>query len=337
MPDDGWTALAASCPSATIFHHPAWSQLLTECYGYRPVLLKCADSTGRVVAGLPVQDVRSWLNGRRAIALPFSDHVPPLAVDDSALAWLVSRLQEWREGSGLPRLEVHAELPLQEGIFHQETVAYHTLALAQDPSEVDRRFKKRQVRQHIRQAVNAGVTIHRGESQKDLELFYGLHLQTRRRLGTPVQPLRFFRLLWDRLLSQGLGFVLLAYKGSQLLAGGVFLHWNGVLTYKYSASDQAYWRLSGNNLLMWHAIQWGCEHGYRLLDWGRTDLWSEGLLDFKRAWGTDEQLLSYSVLADQEPSPKYAGRSRKWLSSIIERSPAWVCRGIGEVLYGHYA
>ncbi len=335
--EPAWREFIRNNPNATTFHHPNWIGLLADCYGYESMLAVALDQSGQVVGGIPLMKVQSWLTGRRLVALPFSDFVPLLAANDSVLTELTWQLDERRRNDGWPRLEVHWELPAQEGVYHEEPVARHVSHLAVDPLEVFRRFHKTKVQQPIRQAERGGVIVRMGESWADLWLFYGLHLQTRRRLGTPVQPLRFFRLLWDRLLSQGLGFVLLAYKESQLLAGAVFLHWNGVLTYKYSASDPAYWGLRPNNLLLWHAMRWGCGQGYRLFDWGRTDLHNQGLLEFKRAWGTEEKLVRYSVLADQPPSTRLAGRTQGLLSSVITRSPSWVCRTIGELLYGHSA
>ena len=212
------------------------------------------------------------------------------------------------------------------------------MPLNPDPQMVFQGFKRTQVQQPIRQAEKAGVVIRRGEGWQDLRLFYELHLRARQRHGVPVQPLRFFRLLWGRLMEQGLGFVLLAYQGEQLLAGAVFLHWNKTLTYKYSASDPRYLHLRPNNLLLWHAIQWGCEQGYEVFDWGKTDIDNKGLRDFKLGWGSEEQFLHYSVLADNAPASKLTGwMNQRLMAGVIQHSPAWVCRMIGELLYGHFA
>jgi lipid II:glycine glycyltransferase (peptidoglycan interpeptide bridge formation enzyme) len=138
------------------------------------------------------------------------------------------------------------------------------------------------------------------------------------------------------LLSQGFGFLLLAHNDSQLLAGAVFLNFNKTLTYKYSASDPAYWKLRPNNLILWHAICWGCEHGNHIFDWGRTDLDNAGLRDFKLGWGSEEQILNYSILADRPPKVTMDGKAHRLLTHLIQRSPTWVCRILGELLYKHF-
>jgi lipid II:glycine glycyltransferase (peptidoglycan interpeptide bridge formation enzyme) len=55
-----------------------------------------------------------------------------------------------------------------------------------------------QVRRNIRRAQRAGVVVRPGNAEADVtEVFYRLHTRTRHRLGVPVQPLRYFRLLWE--------------------------------------------------------------------------------------------------------------------------------------------
>ena len=107
--------------------------------------------------------------------------------------------------------------------------------------------------------------------------------------------------LWSRLIKSGLGFVVLAYKDSTPIAGALFLAWNGTLIYKYSASDPLYWRYRPNNLVLWTAIRWGCEHGYHLMDFGKTDLANQGLRDFKSGWGATETPLIYSYIGGMLP------------------------------------
>jgi len=63
--DPRWTAFIESQPDATLFHHPAWVQVLAEAYGYHAFLIVHRDEDGNIVAGMPVLDVRNALRGRR--------------------------------------------------------------------------------------------------------------------------------------------------------------------------------------------------------------------------------------------------------------------------------
>jgi hypothetical protein len=333
--DARWAAFTVTHSEATVFHHPAWSELLKSCYGYQPMLLAIPGADGQLVAALPLMRIDSWLTGRRVESLPFSDFCPPLTLVDAVLGDLIEGLQSWRRQNKLSEIQIRWPLPEQKGVYPVESVARHITRLVSDSEQVFRGFAKTQVQQRIRKAERDGIRIRMSDNWEDLRLFYGLHLETRRRLGTPIQPLHFFRSLWERLISQGLGFVLLAHKDSQLVAGAVFLHCNRTLTYKYSASDPAYWKLRPNNLLLWHAIRWGCEHGYHVFDWGRTDLDNAGLREFKLGWGSEEQIIHYSILADQPTKHPSARMVRRLLPSLIRHSPTWVCRALGELFYKH--
>jgi hypothetical protein len=84
---------------------------------------------------------------------------------------------------------------------------------------------------------------------------------------------------------------------------------------------------------MWTAIEWACEHAYRELDFGRSDIENLGLREFKRRWGAVELPLNYSYLtaAPGRPVPRL---SMQVMAKIIRSSPPIVCRLSGEILYG---
>lgn len=333
--DARWAALTVEHPDANIFHHPAWIELLRASYGYKPMVFAILDTSGQPLAALPLMQINSWLTGRRVVSLPFSDFCQPLTLNDTLLNDLVEGLQSWRCQNRMPEIRIHWSLPNIIDVHPTETFARHITHLNLGSQQVFHGFSKTQVQQRIHKAERDGVNIKMSDRWEDMQLFYGMHLKTRRRLGTPIQPLRFFRLLWERLISQGLGFILLAYKDSQFLAGAVFLHSNKTLTYKYSASDPSYWKLRPNNLILWHAIQWGCEHGYHVFDWGRTEINNTGLRQFKLGWGSEEQMLNYSSLTKVPPKPTSGGNTFHLLTYLIQHSPTWVCRTIGELLYKH--
>ena len=156
-----------------------------------------------------------------------------------------------------------------------------------------------QVQRGIKRSRRDGVAIRRGDQERDLtEIFYDLHLHTRRRHGIPVQPRRFFELLWRRILEPGHGFLSLAYSGRIPVAGAVFLIGRETLTYKYSASRPEFWRVRPNHALIWHAMEWACANGFRTFDFGLTHFPNRGLRDFKRRWAAREEVLHRSVVAD---------------------------------------
>ncbi|HET8606519.1 MAG TPA: GNAT family N-acetyltransferase [Gaiellaceae bacterium] len=325
LADTRWRSFVASCPEAGPFHHPAWAELLADCYGFRPLALVVTGDDGALEAGLPVLERQRPLQPPRRLSLPYTDHCPPLCRSDDARPRLAAAV------AAAGRLELRA--PLEgPGLTSRVCAVSHTLELAPGPEELRRGFQA-QMRRNVVRAQREGVVVRPGERRSDLvDVFYGLHLRTRRRQGVPVQPRRFFRLLWDGLAEPGLARVLLAYAGATPVAGAVFLAWNGTVVYKFGASDVRYRRLRPNNLLFWEAIRWACERGDRRLDFGRTDLGNEGLRAFKRGWGAREQPLVYTF-AGTPPRALAHGRLGGALAAGIRRAPLVVCRLVGEAAY----
>lgn len=333
--DQRWLAFVQSHPEATTFHHPAWLSLLAETYGYRPLVLTLRDAGGEVVAGMPLLEVGSRLTGRRFVSLPFTDYCPPLARDAASLAGFSARFGDWLRSAGDPRVEIRGAMPAVPGMAAAVVAVRHILTLEPDSERIRQRFKRERSR-GIRKALREGVEVRLLRSPDGLAAFYRLHCLTRRKLGVPVQPRRFFDGLGRTIIQNGFGFLLLAYKSEQPIAGAIVLSWNGELILKYSASDPAQLGLRPNNLVFWTGIEWGCQNGCRLLDFGRTDFDDRGLRDFKSGWASTEVPLEYSYVGEKPPT-RQAGLARRTVSKIIRISPPIVARGLGELFYRHFA
>lgn len=335
-PSDGrWVDYVTSKPEATIFHHPSWLNVLAESYGYRPFVLAVCNQAGQIEAGLPVLEVRSRWRGRRWVSLPFTDYCAPLYDDPQALEQITHNLTLWYQSGRVPKIEIRWGLPEVPPIQSDHAYFLHTVRLASDPQVVMKRFERTH-RQNIGTAEKRGVHIEQGSSLGYLRRFYELQVETRRRKGLPVQPWKFFDRLGKEILAQGLGFVLLATKDDQCLAGGLFLHWQQTLTYKYAASSNEGQECRPNNLLSWNAMRWGCENGYTAFDLGRTDLENAGLRRFKKGWGAEESLLIYSRLPPQPQASSEDGTLRALMEKVITQSPPWVCEAAGRLLYRHF-
>jgi CelD/BcsL family acetyltransferase involved in cellulose biosynthesis len=133
-----------------------------------------------------------------------------------------------------------------------------------------------------------------------------------------------------------MGFVLLAHKDDEIIAGMVYLGWGRTLIAKYAASREDRFNLRPNNLLFWEGIRWGCQNGFAVFDMGRTEIENAGLRNFKSRWGAMEEPLYYSVLSSK-PIQASKGTLDRVMHSVIQHSPLWFCRLSGELLYRHVA
>ena len=331
--DRDWLSWIKANPSANIFHHPAWMELLATCYGYRPFLLTVRDQSGQILAGLPVMEVKGFTS-RRWVALPFTDHLSPLSDDRTALDDLYRCLISQYQQERLAKLEVRWELPRLPAAQSSEQHVLHQLYLEADTNRVHNRFHSMHQR-NIKTAENNGVRIEQGYSEQQLREFYRLHLMTRQRQGMPTQPWRFFQLLGKLLLERDLGFLVLAYKEDECIAASVFLKWQKTLMYKFGASTHASLKYRPNNLVMWTAIRWGCENDFTIFDLGRTDNENTGLRNYKSGWGAQEIPLSYTILS-QKPPVEHIGHLMHLMRRAIRHSPVWVSQLAGQLLYRYF-
>jgi CelD/BcsL family acetyltransferase involved in cellulose biosynthesis len=334
LDDAEWYSFVRSQRDALPFHHPAWASVVADCYGYPSFVGVQRGADGTMLAGVPVIEVRDPFRRRRWLSLPFTDECPFLAPPDEMPA-LAACLEAACVSAGARALEVRGGgttrgCPYVAGVIHE-------LELEADADAVQRRFRRPQVKQDIRRADRERVVVRRASSPRDgVTAYYELHVRTRRRLGVPTQPRRLFEVLWERMIEPGLGLILLAYHGNTPIAGAVFLAWNGHLTYKFSASEQEHWSRRPNYAILWNAIRWGCERGFRTLDFGRSSLGDAGLRAFKSNWGAVERPLIYTSLvgSSARDRPEHVSQAA---AAILRRSPLWLCRGIGAALYRYAA
>lgn len=333
LTDPRWTDLAANAADATPFHHPAWSGVLSETYGFTAFGLALLEG-GRAVAGAPCLEVRTLTRRRRWISLPFTDECAPIEREPGARDRFQAALADGAHELGAPSLEVRSDIPELTWGRTADAVT-HVLPLEADLAAVRSRFSRSQVIRNIARAEREGVTVHTARSGADVAAFLDLHLRTRRRQGVPMQPRRFFDLLRRDVLDAGMGSIVLASSGGVPVAGALFLSWNGTTIYKFGASDPESWPLRPNHLIFWTAIQEAVARGDHRFDFGRTDLDNAGLRAFKRGWGGVERPLVTSVLGDAHGhAPGVSGRV---LGAAIRGGPDWVCRGVGSALYRYAA
>jgi len=328
--DPRWYEFVAQREDATIFHRPEWSGLLAEAYDYTAFAV-IATEFGRTIAGAPFLAVGRPFR-RRWSCLPFTDRCGPLG-DDRARSAFVDGLGVLAARDRISTVELRAGHPGPGNDLVSAGVR-HTLALGTDATAVLRRMSSAHAR-NARHAERAGVTVSMGTTVHDVRSFYELHVRTRRRLGVPVQPVRFFRLLARRIIGAGLGFVGTARLGDRPLASAVFLRSGPTLIYKYGASDERTLSHRPNDLLFREVIAMACREGYQTLDFGRSDTEDAGLRRFKSSFGAEETPLMYTHVGSlRPPDLRRAGRL---LAPLIRRSSPAFCRALGEALYRYSA
>lgn len=331
--DRRWNRFVAEHTQGTVFHSPAWISLLSETYKYKPFAYVSIDS-GTIHAGIPFLEISNLLTDKRWVSLPFTDYCPPLYTDLEDLQAILEYLIDVRKERRLKSIEIRFPVPATNGIFQDNSFVLHTLKLSSDLDALFKSFSKK-FRQYPRKAERDGLYLETYDSIKDIEIFYGLHLQTRKKLGVPVQPKRFFDLLWRHVIDKELGKVILAFYKDKPISASVVLTYKKHAMIKYSASDPSYFHLHPHYFIFLKSIEWAAQNGSHEIDFGKTEVDNLGLRKFKDGWGVVEEPLPYSYIASSPPSSGN-GLLQRIGSTVIRHSPSFVCRGIGEAFYKYF-
>lgn len=327
--DARWWEFVSTHPDAGPFHLPAWGTVIAECYGFEAFALAVSDEDGEILAGVPVIEARIPLIGSKWVSLPFSDACPLLVRPEANVGDVVGTLVEHVLASSTRELEVRTTLPPTAGCHPVEVGYIHRVELPSDPRDLHVRKNHRNL---CNRARRRGIRVTRGSSPEDLATFYRLQTLTRRRLGVPVQPRRFFDLIGDRLLARGHGFVATATLDGEAISSEVYLSFNGTLVSKYHATGPIRSDNGASQLIDWEIMSAACSEGYHTLDLGRTDIGAEGLRRYKSGWNTSETPLIYTHVSREAPGAGFPSQG-KLSRRIIRASPLWVCRALGEALY----
>jgi CelD/BcsL family acetyltransferase involved in cellulose biosynthesis len=288
--DSRWHTLVNQLPSS-VFHSPSWMRVLADTYGWEVSAYMIVDNKGEPLAGLPFCRITDML-GPRIVALPFSDYCDPLVDSQESWAALVDQLLP--EHLPITVRCLHSVLPLADERFPLVKQAkWHRLDLK---PELDTLWSQMHDSTHraIRKSQREGVVVRVAQSEEELRAFFEMHLKVRKyKYGLLAQPYAFFQNIWRHFVEAQHGFLLLALFENKIVAGDFFLVWKDTLYYKFNASLFDDLSHRPNDLLIWAAVQRGKDLGLSFLDFGLSDIGQEGLIRYKRKFGTEEKTISF--------------------------------------------
>jgi hypothetical protein len=134
-----------------------------------------------------------------------------------------------------------------------------------------------------------------------------------------------------------MGFVSLVERGSQPVAGALFLHFGGNGLFKFGASDERELEMRPNHLAIWSGIRELVDRGVGGLHFGRTTPAQEGLSRFKRSWGAEESPMFYRRFLPHEGRWRPTDpQSRPPGTRAFQFMPLPISRLAGRLLYPQF-
>ena len=330
-----WDELLLTNDQSTFFHTSAWAKVLCESYKYKPLYFTSIDN-GKLSALIPFMEIKSFLTGKRGVSLPFTDYCQPIVSGETDSQKNIDELIDYGKKAGWRYIEWRGGERYFQGIKPFMSFNVDTLDIAKNMKNIMSTFRS-STRRNITKAIREEVHVKIEDSLESVKKFYRLHCLTRKFHGAPPQPFNFFRKIYEHIISQKKGFIFLAeYKKNQI-AGAVFFSFGQKAIYKFSALDRSYQHLRPSNLVIWEAIRYYAKNGINSLSLGRTEPENNGLVQFKKGWGTEKEKINYykydlvkeGFVGDHHRPETYYNFFRKLPSPLLSLAGSLLYKHIG--------
>ena len=328
-----WDKVLLKTDGASFFHTSSWARVLHESYNYKPLYF-CVIENGRFSVLVPIMEIKSFLTGKRGVSLPFTDSCPVIAGKKEHFRGIIDRIIEYGKSGKWKHIEWRDGEKFPQDVASSCFFYSHSLALTHHEQEILSKFRG-STKRNIKKAIKEGVQTKIHYSSDAVKNFYHMNCMTRKDHGLPPQPYSFFKNIHAHIISKKKGFILFASHKGKNIAGAVYFHFGDRAIYKYGASDKKYQHLRANNLVMWEAVRWFFQNGFKTFNLGRTEPENTGLLQFKRGWGTEEKTIKYHKYDFKNAAFVKDRSTIKTSYPLFKKMPSPLLNLTGTLLYRH--
>jgi len=331
--ENEWRRFLDVCSDATLYHTPEWKTFLEKTFGYKPRYLFATDESGQLTGMLPLFEVRSRLTGNRLCSVPFAHHCGPIGDSEAVYALLNYELDSF-DASETGFIEIRDVV--NHGKFEsQNSFSTYILDLSVGSDNIWTNLESN-VRRGVRKSQKSGVEVSVTKNIEDLRSFFELNCITKRNIGVPAHPWKFFRNLFECLGDYEQLF--LAKYQEEIIGGGIREYYGSTVLAGYAASDPKYSKFNPFNAINWASIEDACRRGYKSYDLGRVSYDNEGLEFFKKRWGTVEKKLFYNYFPQNPVSITSNRRGRKYkvATMMIQKMPMPLHKAFSNHIFQHF-
>lgn len=361
-----WDGYVQMHPDASLFHLYGWRKVIQETYGHATyyLMLMACDNTVDVTPGnvpvgryteksiqgvLPLVHFKHPLFGNSLVSMPFMDGGGILASDKAAADILLSEVIELGRKIGASSIELRHEHPLAscdhiDVTQHERAGIPVRIATKSDkvrmllklPGSTQLLAKsfRSKLRNQINKPIKEGLAARTGGAEL-LDDFYRVFLANMRDLGSPVHSQRLMKQAMSEF--SGNSSIIVVYKSREPVAAALVIGFQNMLRNPWASSLRKYAPLSPNMLLYLRMLEYACDHGYQVFDFGRSSI-GEGTYKFKEQWGAEPAVLHwhYIALDGKQPDPDSVGKE-KFATAVRywKKLPLLVTKLIGPSIRKH--
>lgn len=341
--ETAWDAYVVAHQYGSAYHQSAWGKAIQRTYGHIIYNLVAIDPGQNVIGILPLVHIKHFLFGNNLFSLPFVDLGGILADDVEVEKALLAKAMQIATEHSIPTIELRQAYALNESLLLSDTKfkldgnasqqaakVRMLLNLPGSSEQLVNSFKSK-LRSQIRRPLKDGLTAKIG-GRELLDEFYTVFAENMRDLGSPVHSRKFIENLLIELPESSRIFIV--YKDNTPLACSLTLGQGKALANPWASSLRKYSRLSPNMLLYWTMLEYACDNGFDVFDFGRSTP-DEGTYKFKKQWGAKEQPLFWQTFSCQQETSKSstADKSKFELAmQVWKKLPVSVSKILGPVV-----
>jgi serine/alanine adding enzyme len=278
LDEELWRQFVDQHPQGSVFHTPEMSQVFARAKGHQPTLWAAVDHSNRPLALLLPVQIRlmdGLLRRFSTRVVAYSSVLCAPGLKGKEALEMLLRVYKQEVGRRVLFTELRnlsdmsAVQPVLNGCgFVYEDHLNYLIDLDSPVEAIMQSIGKRTRKKIRRQLRRNEVTIEEVTRREQLIPWYTVLQQTYNRAQVPLADRPLFEAAFDVLHPRGMAKFLVARVDQTYAAVSAELLYKDVVYGWYGGMDRAYSNFYPNELLTWHILQWGAEHGYKVYDFG---------------------------------------------------------------------
>jgi serine/alanine adding enzyme len=349
-----WDRYVNDSDRATAYHLTGWSRIIEKTYGHKTYPLAAVKEGTKIKPNgevpfeingiLPIVKMRNVLLSTSLISMPFCDFGGAIADHCEISQMLIGEAISLGSKIGAKQIELRNSDNLvniknlnvkkyDNDLFcSEESRRYRLLLnLPESSSKLMNGFKSK-LRSQIRRPSKSGCKARYGKAEL-IDDFYTVFASNMRDLGSPVHSKRLFENIFKEFSDKTTIFVIT--RENVPLAGSITIGFRETMYNPWASSLRQYSKYSPNMLLYWKMLEFACDNGYKIFDFGRSYL-NEGTYRFKQQWGAEPVPLPWQYISFTESgyAKNIASESRAFQAAgeLWKKFPVGLTRIIGPYL-----
>ena len=339
-----WDNYVKNHPDGNPYLLSGWGEVITRIYSHPVFNLIASDSDDNIIGILPLVHIKHFLFGNKLFSMPFADLGGVLAENAHVAGTLLEHAVDIAIEHNIPAIELrHGHTvtckewsAVGHGYYSNATGINKVRMLLSLPgtSTLLMANFKAKLRSQVRRPQKEGLRVKSGGIEL-LEQFYRVFAENMRDLGSPVHAKDFIGAVINEFAEKVRIFIV--FRGNDTFACSLTLGCGQILYNPWASALRRHSMLSPNMLLYWAMLEYGCDQGYTLFDFGRSTL-GEGTYNFKKQWGAVEHPLNWLEFSRHPEENKVAtGQKSKFELAMLlwRKMPVSLSRVLGPPIRKH--